>query len=253
MPEPTKSLEPVPVRQTQDPIADDDLAVTPAGVLPRWVSVLAVVAHPDDESFGMGAVIGHLLAAGTAVSVLCLTHGEASTLHGVEGNLAELRQTELSEAADALGGAATSLRAYPDGGLSGVPSPVLVEEVQASARSCSAQAMLVFDVDGVTGHPDHAAASRAAVAAAAHLDLPALAWTLPQAVADQLNEEFGAAFTGHQPGDIDVVLRVDRSRQMVAIAAHASQAVPSSVLWRRLELLGTTEHLRWASRAVPTS
>jgi N-acetylglucosamine malate deacetylase 2 len=69
---------------------------------------------------------------------------------------------------------------------------------------------------------------------------------LPQSVADQLNEEFDASFTGHQPGEIDMVLDVDRSRQLAAIAAHAGQAGPSSVLWRRLDLLGGSEFLRWA-------
>lgn len=41
---------------------------------------------------------------------------------------------------------------------------------------------------------------------------------------------------------------VDRTAQHEAIAAHASQAVPGSVLWRRLELQGPTETLRWLRR-----
>lgn len=207
--------------------------------------MLAVVAHPDDESFGMGAVISHLLAGGTAVSVLCLTQGEASTLYGVPGELAAIRRSELGAAALALGGAVTSLGGHPDGALAAVPSKVLVDEARAFAHFGAAQAVLVFDVDGVTGHPFHAAASRAAVEAARRLALPVLAWTLPQSVAHQLNEEVGASFTGHEAGEIDVVLTVDRSRQLAAIAAHTSQAVPSSVLWRRLELLGTSEYEHW--------
>jgi len=50
-------------------------------LLPAWPSVLAVIAHPDDESFGLGAVIDQFTAAGTAVHILCYTHGEASTLN----------------------------------------------------------------------------------------------------------------------------------------------------------------------------
>ncbi len=42
--------------------------------------MLAVIAHPDDESFGLGAVIDALITAGAIVDVLCLTRGEASTL-----------------------------------------------------------------------------------------------------------------------------------------------------------------------------
>ena len=54
-------------------------------------SILAVVAHPDDESFGLGALLARAAAAGARVGVLCLTHGEASTLHGVDGDLREIR------------------------------------------------------------------------------------------------------------------------------------------------------------------
>jgi LmbE family N-acetylglucosaminyl deacetylase len=46
-----------------------------AGVLPAWTSVLAVVAHPDDESFGLGAILDAFTGAGARVEVLCLTQG----------------------------------------------------------------------------------------------------------------------------------------------------------------------------------
>jgi LmbE family N-acetylglucosaminyl deacetylase len=59
--------------------------------LPAWNSMLVVVAHPDDESFGLGAVLDAFGRAGTQISVLRLTHGEASTMHVVAGNLAEVR------------------------------------------------------------------------------------------------------------------------------------------------------------------
>lgn len=41
---------------------------------------LAVVAHPDDESFGLGAILAALTSRGTTVRVLCFSHGEASSL-----------------------------------------------------------------------------------------------------------------------------------------------------------------------------
>lgn len=50
-------------------------------LLPAWSGALAVIAHPDDESFGLGAVIDQLTAAGTAVHILCYSHGGASTLN----------------------------------------------------------------------------------------------------------------------------------------------------------------------------
>lgn len=219
------------------------------GKLPGWRSVLAVVAHPDDESFGLGAVLS-AFGAGAQVSVLCFTHGEASSLHGVAGDLRIVRGAELRAAAKELGVHSVTLLGYPDGGLSAVPVETLVAEVVAAAFPGAAEGLLVFDPSGVTGHPDHRAATVAALSAAEELDLPVLGWTLPHEVAATLNAEVGAAFVGHVPAEVDVVLPVERERQRAAIACHPSQALPTSVLWRRLELLGEVEHLRWLRRSV---
>lgn len=77
------------------------LLITPRTELPAWDRVLAVVAHPDDESFGLGAILDAFAGAGAHVVVLCLTRGEASTIHGVSGDLAALRATELQNAPSA--------------------------------------------------------------------------------------------------------------------------------------------------------
>jgi LmbE family N-acetylglucosaminyl deacetylase len=213
--------------------------------LPRWDTVLAVVAHPDDESFGLGAVLAAFVDAGTRAAVLCLTHGEASTLHGAAGDLYRVRARELAVAATTLGAGPVELRHYPDGGLASASRTLLAGEVVDSAHNTHADGLLVFDRSGVTGHPDHIAATAAALAAADVLDLPVLGWALPAHVADTLNVEGGTAFEGHTLDQIDYIIQVDRDRQRAALAEHASQAVSSSVLWRRLELLGNTEHLRW--------
>lgn len=210
--------------------------------LPRWQRVLAVVAHPDDESFGLGAVLAAFSDAGADVTVLCLTHGEASTLHGVSGDLHRLRADELATAGSVLGAATTMLRGYADGALDSVCPTRLAGDVIDVVRTVDADGLCVFDPSGVTGHPDHAAATRAALTAADVLDLPVIGWTLPRVVAETLNAERGSSFVGHD--DVDYVVRVPRGRQRAAAAAHASQALPTSILWRRLELLGDVEHLR---------
>jgi len=216
-----------------------------AGALPAWTSVLAVVAHPDDESFGLGALLDAFARSGAGVEVLCLTHGEASTLHGAPGDLASLRGVELAAAAEVLGVTRAILKDHPDGDLGDLPAGLLAAEVVAVAESCGADGLLVFDPAGVTGHPDHVAATAAGLLAAEMLDLPVLGWTLPETVAAQLNQELGASFIGHPDQVIDLRVSVDRTRQRQASHAHKSQALPSSVLWRRLELLGDVESLRW--------
>lgn len=213
--------------------------------LPDWSRVLAVVAHPDDESFGLGAVVDAFASSGSQVNVLSLTEGESSTL-GTGINLSRMRREELAAASRELGVAEAILHHHPDGALKTVCRHVLAGEVIDEIGVVRAEGLLVFDETGVTGHPDHAAATSAALLAAEVVDLPVLAWTLPRSVADQLNDELGvSAFSGCEPESIDVAIRVDRTHQIAASHAHHTQAVPTSPLWRRLELLGDTEHLRW--------
>lgn len=224
-----------------------------AAVLPHWRNVLVVIAHPDDESFGLGGLVGALADTGAQVEVLCFTRGEASTLGSELTDLAFVRAEELAAAGTALGTASTILLDRPDGHLGELVPDDLLGDVDAAIERHRPDGILVFDpVGGVTGHEDHAAASRAAVTAAQRHGIPVLGWALPTAVADSLNAEYGAAFVGYADGDLDITVHVDRARQQQAIAAHASQAVPGSVLWRRLELLGDREHLRWLHRPEPT-
>ena len=218
-------------------------------VLPPWSRVLAVVAHPDDESFGLGAVLAGFAAGGSEVSVLCMTEGEASTLTGTGPGLRAVRGAELRTAADRLGVAACELLDLGDGVLAGLPHSVLDAHVVTAIGRSRPDGLITFDTSGVTGHADHAAAAAAALRAAAVCDLPVLGWTLPAELAEQLNSERGTAFSGRPAERIDVELDVDRARQLAAADAHASQAVAGSVLWRRLELLGGREHLSWLDLA----
>jgi LmbE family N-acetylglucosaminyl deacetylase len=53
------------------------------------------------------------------VAVLCYTHGESSTLHGIEGDLDSVRAAELAGATRVLGVDPARLVDYPDGALTG--------------------------------------------------------------------------------------------------------------------------------------
>jgi len=221
----------------------------PLDGLPAWSDVLAVVAHPDDESFGLGALLSSFVAAGSRVSLLCLTRGEASTLHGVEGDLGTIRARELSDAAAALGISRVRLAAFPDGGLAGVDLDVLAAEIADFAGDTRMDGIIAFDLDGVTGHPDHCRATEAAMAFASRVGLPVLGWVLPHDVAATLNAEFGADFSGFGRTSIDLRVAVDRAPQRAAIDLHRSQALPGQALWHRLELSGAEECARWQDPA----
>lgn len=209
--------------------------------------VLAVVAHPDDESFGLGAVLAALAEAGAAVRVLCLTHGEASTL-GATDDLGELRRTELLRAAEQLGIDDVVLCDFADGHLDEVASDVLDDVV--AVHLDDAALLAVLGPGGVTGHPDHLAASESAQRIAKRRGLPVLEWGVSPGVAVVLIGELDTSFValdGH--GALDV--EVDRAGQLAAIACHASQARNNPVLARRLELQGDCERVRLWRRTPP--
>jgi LmbE family N-acetylglucosaminyl deacetylase len=69
--------------------------------------LLAVFAHPDDESFGPGGTLAHYAGQGTDVRLLCATRGEVGDIpQGLlkEGqDIAQLRESELRCAAEHLG------------------------------------------------------------------------------------------------------------------------------------------------------
>ncbi len=207
--------------------------------------MLAVCAHPDGKSFGLGAILGALSELGTRVRALCFTHGEASTLGGTGQPLAEVRAEELNDAAAILGIEDAKLMAYPDGHLIEVPLDELTQLVEEAIEN--AELLLVFDEGGITGHPDHSQSTKVALLAAKRRSLPLLAWVPPESVTLQLNAEYDTTFVGRSEDRIDIIIDADRELQRAAIACHASQSFRNPVLWHRLELLRTREHLRWLS------
>jgi LmbE family N-acetylglucosaminyl deacetylase len=207
--------------------------------------MLAVIAHPDDASFGLGAVLDAFIFAGARVEVLCLTHGQAWTLDEAPGDLAMLRGAEMASAADVLGPVRAQMKDCPDGALGELCQVHLTSEVVATADSCHPDGLLVFDAPALPGHLDHVAVTPVALRAAEILDLPVLGWTLSETAAEQLTREFGVRFTGHQDEQVDLRVTVDRARQRMASRANAGKALPGSPLRRRLELLAETESLRW--------
>ncbi len=248
-----------------DPAGSDPAGSDPAGRAvqafgPSWpdvarrvlgaTSVLAVCAHPDDETFGLGALLAALADGGMRTAVLSLTRGEASTLGADVEDLAAERSRELAAAAAALGARVAGLHDHPDGSLETVPMVELAGEVVAAADEVAADLLLVFDPGGVTGHPDHRRATEAALVAAGRTDRPVLAWTLPADVAEALNQELSTGFVGVEPALVDLELRVDRAAQLAAIACHGSQSDDNPVLRRRLELQGGVESTRWLRRTA---
>ncbi len=207
--------------------------------------VAAVVAHPDDESFGLGALIAQLAAAGREVRVLCFTHGEASTI-GASYELGPLRHHELLAGAAALHVAHVTLLDLPDGCLDETPASELDAHVDAWLGGDIA-ALLVFEPNGVTGHPDHRAATRAAERVADRRGLPVVEWGLHPVAAARLRDEHGLSFQAIDDGPQVLDIDVDRTAQHEAVRCHVSQLDEDPTVFKRLRVQGNLERVRLRS------
>lgn len=149
--------------------------------LPR-PTLLAVLAHPDDESFGPGGTLALYAGRGVAVHLVCATGGEAGTVDPEflreNPSIADLRlEKELRCAAEALGLARVHALGYRDSGMPGSPDnhhpqalaaqPVgeVAARLAAYIRALRPQVVLTHDPIGEYRHPDHIAVHQAAVRA----------------------------------------------------------------------------------------
>lgn len=132
--------------------------------------LLAIVAHPDDESFGVGGTLAKYAAEGVEVHVCVATDGAAGStdekfLEGYE-SLAQRRAQELLNAARVLG-ATLHLLPFGDSGMEGSPEnqhpdslyqaplETVTCEVVRVIREVRPQVVITHDPTGGYFHPDH--------------------------------------------------------------------------------------------------
>ena len=133
--------------------------------------MLCVLAHPDDESLGLGGIIAKYSSEGIEVHLVTATRGERGWFGPPEENpgpekLGAIREEELAEAAKVLGICDVTMLDYRDGELHEADQRVLTRQIVEHIRRVRPDVVVTFDHNGVYGHPDHIAATRAATAAA---------------------------------------------------------------------------------------
>jgi LmbE family N-acetylglucosaminyl deacetylase len=119
--------------------------------------VLAIFAHPDDESLACGGTLAMLADAGARVVVMCASHGERGSDTGPVRNdaLGGERAVEMRDAAQALGVAEVRLLSHPDGDLRWAEVTDFNAEIILFLRRYTPAAVITFGEDGLYWHPDH--------------------------------------------------------------------------------------------------
>ncbi|NOZ05366.1 MAG: hypothetical protein GXP41_03290 [Chloroflexi bacterium] len=143
--------------------------------------LLAVFAHPDDESFGTGGTLAHYAAQGVHTGLVCATRGEVGEISdpalATRETLAQVREDELRCAAQTLGVGELFVLDYRDSGMAGTSenedprslvraaSEQVVGRLVGIIRKFRPQVVITFEPNGGYGHPDHIAIHRHTVAA----------------------------------------------------------------------------------------
>ena len=143
------------------------------------LKLMAVLAHPDDESLGFGGVLARYADEGVETSLVTATRGQSGRFRGHARNapehpgedaLAAIREGELRAAAGTLGINDLSILDYRDQFLDQADARDAIRQIAFHIRRVRPHVVLTFAPDGSYGHPDHIAisqfASSAVVAAA---------------------------------------------------------------------------------------
>lgn len=189
-------------------------------------TLFVVLAHPDDESFGIGGTLAKYAAEGTRVALICATRGEA----GIEGmspeEAGQVRERELRAAAATLGITEVRFLGYHDGQLAQADPEQVVGQLVSAMREIQPQAVITFGPDGISGHPDHVAIHHLATQAFDQAGLPAQLYYLAHSEATQ--QGCGVLPPPQTAGE--PVVAVDVSAHLItkvqAMQRHASQNLP---------------------------
>jgi LmbE family N-acetylglucosaminyl deacetylase len=150
-------------------------------------TILAVFAHPDDESLACGGTLARMADAGARVVLMCASHGERGSPCGPARDdvLGSVRARELRQAAEILGASDLLIFDHPDGDLRWAAVSDLLAEIALTIRRFEPAAVITFGEDGLYWHLDHIGVSERTTAAVRMLgaDAPALYYaTMPRGV-----------------------------------------------------------------------
>jgi LmbE family N-acetylglucosaminyl deacetylase len=207
---------------------------------PRGAALLAVFAHPDDETFRPGGTLALLAQAEVRVHLLTFTRGEAGSCGDpplcTSQELATVRERELRCACGVLGIAPPRVLNYADGHLAEADAEPLITHILAAIQDTGAHVLLSFGPDGLSGHPDHVTVGRCAAEAFRRAENIAALYTV--AVPASLAEALGMRQVRAVPDD-HIALAVDASAvwetKLAAIRCHATQLGASPMMQAPVE------------------
>ena len=197
--------------------------------------LLAIFAHPDDETFRPGGTLALLAQQGVRVEVLTFTHGEAGSCGDpplcTPDELPAVRERELHSACVALNIQPPRLLDYADGHLQEAETETMIVQILSVALEVRPQIWLSFGPDGLSGHPDHIAVGQWAFKAFLRAEEIAALYTVavPRSLAQKLDMH-QVHFVPDEAIDLAVDVSSVWETKLAAMRCHATQLSSSPMM-----------------------
>ena len=184
--------------------------------------VVAVFAHPDDESLGPGGTLAKF-SQSNDVYILCATCGET---HG-DRNLGKIRSKEMEKSAKILGIKNVTFLNFLDGTLSNNLYHKLAAKIEQKLKILKPQTLITFEPRGVSGHIDHIVVSLVTTFVFFKLSFikELLYYCLTEDIRKAIPDYFIYFPPGYKKSEIDKVVNVEDvwDKKMKSMKEHKSQ------------------------------
>jgi LmbE family N-acetylglucosaminyl deacetylase len=207
------------------------------------LKLMAVLAHPDDESLGNGGMLAKYAAEGIGIHLVVATRGERgwpgkeSEYPGLE-TLGKLREAEVCRAAEVLGLLGVYFLDYLDGDLDAAHPAEAIAKIVGHLRRIRPDVVVTFGPFGGYGHPDHIAISQfttAAIVEAANPDSLYYPDLAPHSVSKlYYMAETAEVFGIYQSVFGDLVMHIDNVRRSLGTwpAWSVTTRIDTSCYWQ---------------------
>ncbi len=195
--------------------------------------LLLVFAHPDDEISSVAGTTAKYTQRGISVDLICATRGEKGTRLDVPPDVdtATAREAGLRIAAGITGIRDIYLLGYMDGDLEKADAVEVANRVMKIMQKVQPEVVITFGPDGISGHPDHKAISKATTVAFEMLTEsgggPRKLYyvTIPESALNEIGNEDLAGVKTRPDDEITTMINISGyiGTKIRALEAHSSQ------------------------------